>query len=172
MFDFCFFFFVFLITENAKTNGSSNIQSPPSAPTSLIQAPDSYYGSFIEDSFVGEFVGDYMDPTNDHENILVMDADGQNLVIMNPNETNCISHTHEIEFDFDSFGPESIIYAGNVEPHNEKSQKECLKTVTENNAENDINESLNEDDSGFDKEAESLDEKISGLVSYFFLSEI
>ena len=40
-----------------------------------------------------------------------MDADGQNLVMMNPNEA--INRTHEIEFDFDSFGPESIIYAGN-----------------------------------------------------------
>ena len=70
---------------------------------------------------MGDFVGDYMDPNNDHiqENILVMDADGQNLVMMNPNDT--ISHSHEIEFDFDSFGPESIIYAGNVEAIGEKA---------------------------------------------------
>lgn len=104
--------------ENAKRSdsvGSDSLISHPSAPSSLIQQPDSYYGSYIEDSFVGDFVGDYMDPNNDHiqENILVMDADGQNLVMMNPNEA--ISHSHEIEFDFDSFGPESIIYAGNVD---------------------------------------------------------
>lgn len=111
--------FTFGCAENAKRSdsvGSDSLISPPSAPSSLIQQPDSYYGSYIEDSFVGDFVGDYMDPDNDHlqhENILVMDADGQNLVMMNPNEA--ISHSHEIEFDFDSFGPESIIYAGNVE---------------------------------------------------------
>lgn len=109
--------------ENAKRSDSVGSDSliSPSAPSSLIQQPDSYYGSYIEDSFVGDFVGDYMDPSNDHiqENILVMDADGQNLVMMNPNEA--ISHSHEIEFDFDSFGPESIIYAGNVDAIGEKT---------------------------------------------------
>lgn len=100
-----------IFLENAKlTNVNGDLLS--SAPSSFVQQPDSYYGSFIDDSFVGEFVGDY--PEVD-ENILVMDADGQNLVMMNPNDNSCISHPHEIEFDFDSFGPESIIYAGNDE---------------------------------------------------------
>lgn len=146
--------FLFPTTEHAKQNGVSLA----SAPSSLIQAPDSYYGSYIEDSFVGEFVGDYMDPTNDHthENILVMDADGQNLVMLNPNEKNCISHTHEIEFDFDSFGPESIIYAGNVDVHKQE----------DNTGTNTASESLNGDDSGFDKDVESSDEKTIGLF-YF-----
>lgn len=99
----------------ANGNGESitTATAATSAPSSFIQQPDSYYGSFIDDSFVGEFVGDYPNITDsmEHENILVMDADGQNLVLMNPVENSCLSH--EIEFDFESFGPESIMYAGN-----------------------------------------------------------
>lgn len=111
------------------TNGNGeltiNTTATTSAPSSFIQQPDSYYGSFIDDSFVGEFVGDYPNVTDsmEHENILVMDADGQNLVLMNPVENSCLSHTHEIEFDFESFGPESIMYAGNVEQQQQQQSQ-------------------------------------------------
>lgn len=161
---FCFPHHLFVgSAENAKRSdsvGSDSLISHPSAPSSLIQQPDSYYGSYIEDSFVGDFVGDYMDPDNDHiqENILVMDADGQNLVMMNPNEA--ISHSHEIEFDFDSFGPESIIYAGNVEAIGEKTTNGTSSSAVgaSTNGENghgshqqehhEENEADNEDDAG------------------------
>lgn len=125
--------FILFSIENAKLRSDSvGSDSQQSAPSSFIQQPDSYYGSYIEDSFVGDFVGDYMDPENDHQdNILVMDPDGKNLMMLNPNET--ISRTHEIEFEFDSFGPESIIYAGNVETITSQTN-----TVDEKNGEDDI----------------------------------
>lgn len=155
----CFAFRPF--AENAKR--SDSVGSDPSAPSSLIQQPDSYYGSYIEDSFVGDFVGDYMDPSNDHiqENILVMDADGQNLVMMNPNET--ISHSHEIEFDFDSFGPESIIYAGNVDAIGEKGtiSEPPMNGVNGNATENGNEASHREEAKNEDETAHSGEDKSS-----------
>lgn len=110
-----------------------------SAPSSFVQQPDSYYGSFIDDSFVGEFVGDYQDPNPlmmDQENILIMDPHHNNLLMMSPAENSCISHAHEIEFDFDSFGPESMIYAGNVDQKVSENAKKENIDITENNSDN------------------------------------
>lgn len=137
-----------------------------SAPNSLIHQPDSYYGSYIDDSFVGDFVGDYPDVMEQSENIMVMDSEGQNLIMMNPNDS--MSHGHDLEFDFDSFGPESFIYAGNVSEHQQvKPESEPLddeqkvengettSSLPEENGDEKKNVELSEkSDSGFDKDKE------------------
>lgn len=66
------------------------------------QNPESIYGSYIEDSFVGELVGDYQNIDSDKDN----EMDNGWPLGLNSGINN------EIEFDFDSFGPESIIYTG------------------------------------------------------------
>ncbi len=73
------------------------------------------YGSYIEDSFVGELVGDYVNQENDKD----VDDLANNWGLNNGN--------NEIEFEFDSFGPESIIYTGNGDTLEDKnSEKPAL----------------------------------------------
>ncbi|UXI16122.1 testis-expressed sequence 2 protein-like [Sarcoptes scabiei] len=125
--------------HSTNNQEGSNDLTSSSAPSSFVQQPDSYYGSFIDDSFVGEFVGDYQDPNPlmmDQENILIMDPHHNNLLMMSPAENSCISHAHEIEFDFDSFGPESMIYAGNVDQKVSENAKKENIDITENNSDN------------------------------------
>lgn len=167
---------VFACLEKRTEQGGTDqpILSPPSAPSSLIQQPDSYYGSFIEDSFVGDFVGEYDNGEAGNYQPLRLDEESQNLVMMNPNDaTGCMSHTHEIEFDFDSFGPESIIYAGNGQQANNANiitnglngkENNIKENGTKVQHEEDVEHKSLEDDSGFDKEnvhlsSASLDDK-------------
>ena len=98
------------------TNGSPkdvNKESELEMPTidsTKLNNPESIYGSYIEDSFVGELVGDYQNIDSDK------DSDLDNQWPLNNGMMNS-----EIEFDFDSFGPESIIYTGDNDSPNDQN---------------------------------------------------
>lgn len=79
--------------------------------------PESIYGSYIEDSYTGDLVGDYHNDESEYQ-----DNQDQEQWAINENINN------EIEFDFDSFGPESIIYTGNT---NESTPKDKNKKPNE-----------------------------------------
>ena len=115
-----------------STNGSPNYKTTDSRKGSELESidvtklnnPESIYGSYIEDSFVGELVGDY-------QNIDSVDNEGNDLD-NNWGLNNGINN--EIEFDFDSFGPESIIYTGNdqLEDQNRLKHKQSISEETLN----------------------------------------
>ena len=116
-----------------STNGSPNYKTIDGRKDSELEIlsidvklnnPESIYGSYIEDSFVGELVGDY-------QNIDSVDNDAEDLD-NNWGLNNGI--TDEIEFGFDSFGPESIVYTGNgnLEEQNRLKHKQSLSEETLN----------------------------------------
>lgn len=80
----------------ADTNGpkgSRNVEPPP------------YYESYIEDSFVGHWEREDDDPEYDYQ--VHRGSSDRNR---QPEEEDESIHPSTIEFDFDSFGPESFIY--------------------------------------------------------------
>ncbi|CAG2162013.1 unnamed protein product [Oppiella nova] len=117
-------------TKKTEVNKESELEIP-NIDVSKVHNPESVYGSYIEDSFVGELVGDY--PDNDG------DKDGNDL---DSNWTLNNGLTNEMEFDFDSFGPESIIYTGNNDNPDEQNNPKPKHSSSEEtlNAETNSNE--------------------------------
>lgn len=93
-----------------------------------------YYESYIEDSFVGHWAQeDYYD---DDHGIVGDEANAGDDSVLHPST---------IEFDFDSFGPESIIYAPATsqtvnETASESKVQEESKAVSESNIEKEENQ--------------------------------
>jgi prune family protein 2 len=107
-----------IITTINNTNPSNNQPSLPSA--RARQRSNEPYESYIEDSFVGhwEHEGDEDEYQEDFD---AESHDGYE-------EKSELHHPSTIEFDFDSFGPESIIYS----PPSSAATKTTSTTATRN----------------------------------------
>lgn len=89
--------------QNNNSNNNNNTNSINNNPNNRKKRPlpEPYYESYIEDSFVGHWETED-DDLEDDQKYPEHGADG---------DSDSILHSSTIEFDFDSFGPESIIYA-------------------------------------------------------------
>lgn len=87
--------------NNNNNNNNSNNNTNLNSSRRKKSVPQSYYESYIEDSFVGHWERED-DDIEDDNNYPEQGAD---------DDSDSILHSSTIEFDFDSFGPESIIYA-------------------------------------------------------------
>uniref|UniRef100_A0A6G1SKQ1 Protein prune 2 n=1 Tax=Aceria tosichella TaxID=561515 RepID=A0A6G1SKQ1_9ACAR len=89
-----------IVTTINNTNPNNN---DPSIPTRLRQRTNEPYESYIEDSFVGHW--EHEDDEDEYQEDFDAEShDGYE-------EKSELHHPSTIEFDFDSFGPESIIYS-------------------------------------------------------------
>lgn len=116
----CFNIYLFVCFSNTELKFSPNnkMSGHDNGDLSSCQVnPESIYGSYIEDSYTGDLVGDYHNDESEYQ-----DNQDQEQWAINENMNN------EIEFDFDSFGPESIIYTGNT---NESTPKDKNKKPNE-----------------------------------------
>lgn len=91
-------------TPLMNTTCNSVVNTNSTNTTSKNKRPaEPFYESYIEDSFVGHWEREDDDPENEYQN-----HDGKNPNEAEEDET--ALHPSTIEFDFDSFGPESFIY--------------------------------------------------------------
>lgn len=91
---------------NPSTNSNNN---NPSIVTKGNRRTNEPYESYIEDSFVGHWENEDDDPLYEH----VQHNSGGNMINGTGDEDESTLHPSTIEFDFDSFGPESIIFTPN-----------------------------------------------------------
>lgn len=95
-------------TSPTPLDGRTCDQTDTNGNTRNKPLPEPYYESYIEDSFVGHWETEDDDPHDEYHGNQD-DDDGAN-----DDEDESALHPSTIEFDFDSFGPESFIYAPSI----------------------------------------------------------
>lgn len=115
---------------NSTTSAQSSNHFRQTSSTDYFRRGVPYYESYIEDSFVGDLEREDEDDVDAHH-----DDDTPNRSIDDARNL----HPSTIEFDFESFGPESFIYNPNVVKSDEtkilESKSESTKSDIDSNSE-------------------------------------